>query len=173
MKKDDCYQLGEVIKTHGLKGEVSIGLDVDFPESYQNLESVFLEQEGRLVPFFIQTIQIDRKKALVKFEDIDSVAAAKALTKQQLFLPLTSLPKLSKGQYYFHDLIGCQIYEDDQLVGVVNQIIDLNGNQLLEVIVNEKEVLIPLKDEILIKVDTSKGIIEAKLPEGLLDVYDE
>ncbi|MEQ8906350.1 ribosome maturation factor RimM [Ekhidna sp.] len=171
MRQDDCYQLGEVIKTHGLNGEVSISLEVDFPNEYQNLESVFLEQSGKLVPFFIDTIQVNNNKALVKFEDIDSLDQAKALVKAKLYLPLSLLPDLEDGQYYFHDLAGCEVFEENQLIGVAKEVIDLNGNQLLSVDVNGKEVLIPLKDEILLSADIKARKIIVNLPEGLLDVY--
>ncbi|MEM6830746.1 MAG: hypothetical protein AAF551_09530 [Bacteroidota bacterium] len=99
MKEDDCYQLGEVIKTHGLKGEVSIRLDADYPEEYKELESVFLKQEGKLVPFFIDTFHIQASNALVKFEDIDSIDQARELVKCSLFLPLSYLPELAEGGY--------------------------------------------------------------------------
>ncbi len=173
MKQDDCYQLGEVIKTHGLKGEVSISLEVDFPDEYQNLESVFLEQQGKLVPFFIDTLQINRDKALVKFEDIDSLDDAKALVKSSIYLPLSSLPELSKGQYYFHDLVNCEVFEEKTKLGIIKEVIDLNGNQLLVVESNGKEILIPLKDEILTNVDTDKKKVNVKLPDGLLDIYND
>jgi len=52
MRKDECYQLGHIVKTHGLKGMVNIELDVDQPDEYSELESVFLEQSGNLIPFF-------------------------------------------------------------------------------------------------------------------------
>lgn len=173
MKQDDCYQLGEVIKTHGLKGEVSISLEVDFPDEYQNLESVFLEQQGKLVPFFIDTIQINRDKALVKFEDIDSLDDARAIVKSKLYLPLNNLPELESGQYYYHDLINCMVFEDDAELGLIKEVIDLNGNQLLVVIVNEKEILIPLMDEILTHVDISAKKVKVDLPDGLLDIYND
>ncbi len=173
MRQDDCYQLGEVIKTHGLSGEVSISLEVDFPNEYQNLESVFLEQSGKLVPFFIDALQVNNNKALVKFEDIDSLDQAKELVKAKLYLPLSLLPDLEDGQYYFHDLAGCEVFEEKQLIGVAKEVIDLNGNQLLSVDVNGKEVLIPLKEEILLSVDIKARKIIVKLPEGLLDVYLE
>ena len=52
---DDCYQLGNVVKTHGLRGELVIFLDVDHPELYQEMESVLVDMNGKLVPFFIET----------------------------------------------------------------------------------------------------------------------
>jgi 16S rRNA processing protein RimM len=173
MRKDDCYQLGAVIKTHGLHGEVSILLDVDFPEDYQNLESVFLLQSGKLVPFFIDTIQINKGKAIVKFEDINSIEDASILVKAELYLPITSLPTLPEGKYYFHDLTGCEVLEDDKLIGIAKEVIDLNSNQLLSVDSDGKEVLIPMMDEILLSVDTASKKIIVKLPEGLLDLYLE
>lgn len=173
MRQDDCYQLGEVIKTHGLNGEVSISLEVDYPDEYQNLESVFLEQQGKLIPFFIETIQINKSRALVKFDDIDSLDEAKTIVKSKLFLPLNSLPELTPGQYYFHDLIGCEVFEENSKLGKIKEVIDLNGNQLLVVDFESKEMLIPLKDEILTKVDTKSKIVNVSLPNGLLDLYND
>ena len=170
MKQDDCYQLGEVIKTHGLKGEVSILLDVDFPNEYQNLESVFVLQDGKLIPFFIESIQINSNKALVKFEDVDTIETASELVKSKIYLPLSLLPKLPEGEYYFHDLVDCQVFEKNVRIGVVKEVIDLNGNELLNVDHNGKEVLIPLKDEILTKVLIEKKRLEVELPDGLLDL---
>jgi len=172
MKPDDCYQLGEVVKTHGLRGEVSMFIDADFPEEYEELESVFLLQHGKPVPFFIESIQINGNKALVKFEDVDSIESAAEIVKTKILLPLSSLPKLSEGGYYFHQLIGCKVYENDILIGEVQSIIDLNGNELLVIQEGEKEILIPMKDEILMMVDVSNKKIEVKLPDGLLDLYN-
>lgn len=171
MKVEDCYQLGEVIKTHGLQGEVSVGLDVDFPEDYRNLESVFLLENGKLVPFFIDTIQINQNRALIKFEDVDSIESASPLVKSPLYLPLSFLQRLPEGSYYFHDLVGCEVYEKENSLGTVKEIIDLSGNQLLTVVNGAQEILIPMKDEIMKKVDIKSKKIEVELPDGLLDLY--
>ncbi|MEM0942041.1 MAG: ribosome maturation factor RimM [Bacteroidota bacterium] len=169
MKIDDCYQLGKVVKTHGLKGEVSIVLDVDYPEEYQELESIFLLQNGKLVPYFIETLQIKGKKTLIKFEDIDSIEDSTKLVKTEIYLPLSFLPKLSSGGYYFHDLVGCEVREGHKILGTVNEIIDYNGNELLSV--GNKKILIPIKDKIMLNVDTEEKTINVKLPDGLLDIY--
>ena len=173
MKQSDCYQLGEVIKTHGLSGEVSILLDVDFPQEYKNLESVFLEQSGKLVPFFIDTIQINGNKGLVKFEELDSINEAREIVKSKLYLPLSALPKLEKGQFYYHELVDCELIEANKLIGHVKEVVDLNGNQLIVAEHKGNEILIPLKDEIIHKVDLDNKKVHVKLPDGLLDVYND
>ena len=68
MHKDECYQLGHIIKTHGLKGMVKIELDVDDPNNYSKLESVFVEKSGNLVPFFIKKILMSGTKTLIHFD---------------------------------------------------------------------------------------------------------
>ena len=104
MRKDECYQLGHIIKTHGLKGIVSIELDVDHPNDYSKLESVFLEKSGNLIPFIIKEILMNSTKTLIHFEGIDHIDLAKDLIGKELYLPLDQLPKLRKGEYFFHDL---------------------------------------------------------------------
>lgn len=171
MRRDDCYQLGQVIKSHGLKGEVSIALDVDFPEEYQELESVFLLINEKLVPFFIEYIQINGNKAIVKFEDIDAIEDTADILKTSLFLPLDFLPELTDGGYYFHQLVGCEVFQTNKPLGIVKEVIDLSSNELLVVIVNQHEVLIPIQDEILKKVDVKNKRIDVELPDGLLELY--
>ncbi len=173
MRTDDCYQLGEVIKTHGLQGEVYIHLDVDFPEDYKELESVFIEINGKLVPFFIVSIQINGKKALVKFEEVDELDRASEILQARLFLPLTNLPKLEAGQFYYHQLIGSEVRENKELIGKVSSVYDLNNNHLLVVESDGKEILIPITDEIIKSVNIESGTIEVSLPDGLLDIYNE
>lgn len=64
MNIDDCYQLGYIIKPHGLKGELQLLLDVDSPEDYQNLESVFVRQGQQLVPFLLSISMSGLKRLL-------------------------------------------------------------------------------------------------------------
>lgn len=172
MQLSDCYQLGEVIKTHGLHGEVSVHLDVDFPKDYNELESVFLKREGKLVPFFIDTIQINTNKALVKLEEIDSIDEAKTLVKSEIYLPLSRLPKLKEG-FYYHDLVDCEVFEKDRLIGKVTNVFDVGSNQLMEVLSEGKEVLIPLTEGILKEVDITTKKVSVILPDGLLELYNE
>jgi len=89
---DECYQLGYVIKPRGLKGELDVFIDSDSPENYKTLESVFVEIEQKLIPFFIEYIQIRDNRAILKFEDVDDVDKASDLKSCPLHLPLELLP---------------------------------------------------------------------------------
>ncbi|MEO9805610.1 MAG: ribosome maturation factor RimM [Reichenbachiella sp.] len=173
MTVDDCYQIGHVIKTHGLKGEVQLFLDVDNPLEYKEMESMFVHQNNSLIPFFIEHIQINPAKAISKFEEIDDIEAAKTLVGCKLYLPLNNLPKLKDGEYYLHQLIGMELFDKGKSIGKVKELFEIGPQELISIIHQEKEVLIPLKDEIIKRVDVKEKKIDADIPEGLIDIYLE
>ncbi|MCH7402491.1 ribosome maturation factor RimM [Belliella kenyensis] len=175
MNKDKCFQLGYISKVHGLHGEVTVVLDVDYPEAYEGLEHVFIEQKSRLVPFFIEYFEVQpSQKVLAKFEEYNSMDDAEKLVGSQLYLPLTALEELGDDQYYFHELVGF-VVEDEKLgvIGTVNFIYDLQTQDLLGVDHKGKEVLIPIQDGIIQKVDKAAKKVYSQLPEGFLEIYLE
>ncbi len=173
MRVDECYQLGYIVKTHGLKGEVIILLDVDNPLEYMEMESVFLLQNKDLIPFFIARFSLQGNKAIAKFEDIDTLDSAKKLMGCKLYLPLEDLPDLPRGGYYYHDLIGFDVLEKGEKLGSIKSIYQPSSQYLAALEVKGKEVLIPIDDNIIRKVNKDQKEIEVDLPEGLLDIYLE
>lgn len=170
---DDCYQLGYLIKTHGLKGDMLANLDVDYPEKYTKLESVFIDQNGKLVPFFLESIAIQGYKAFISFDEINNVDEASKFVGSSLYLPLDNLPNLSSGKYYFHQLIGMTLLNGKIEIGKVTHFYDLPNNKLLGVDHKGKEVLVPMKDEIIKSVNLDSKQIHTSLPDGLIDVFDD
>jgi 16S rRNA processing protein RimM len=173
MKVDDCYQLGYVIKTHGLKGEVQILLDVDDPSQYQKLESMFVLRNNSLVPFFIEHIQVIGKKAILKLEDIENIDEAKVFVSNEIYLPLALLPPIEDGGYYLHQLVGMELHDKGNAIGDVTEIYEMGPQNMISILHQGKEVLVPLIDEIIKKVDLERNVIDADLPEGLVDVFLE
>ena len=172
MNIDECYQLGHVIKTHGLKGEVNIFLDVDHPSEYQELGSVFVEINQKLVPFFIESMQLKGNKALVKFEDVDSLEQAEELSSKRIYMPLASLPTLDDDQFYYHEIIGYQVKEVHAgELGVVKNVYTSGAQDLVAMEYRGKEILIPVADEILVKIDRDQQLLEVAIPDGLLEIY--
>ena len=173
MKKEGCFNLGFVSKTQGIKGGLIVYLDVDDPTYYKGLESVFVEINHTLVPFFIAEFQLKHKGfAYVKFEDVDGLEESERLVKKQLYLPETQLPKLSGKQFYFHEIIGFAVHDIDHgPLGTVEKVFDYPGNPLLQVVHEGKEVLVPIHDPVIRKVDRANNTLEVAMPEGLIDLY--
>lgn len=172
MEKSDCYFLGTVTKLHGYSGELNIFLDVDYPEKYKKIKSVLIEVNKDLVPFFVQSISFKNNMAIVKLEDVDTPEQASALVNHDLYLPLSSLPPLTGKRFYFHEVIGFQVVDENEgELGVIARILDLPRQAVIEMIYKEKEVLIPISEETVVNVDRTAKQFFVKLPEGLLEIY--
>lgn len=173
MQKKDCFYLGTIVKKFSFKGELLAKLDTDEPELYDDLDAVFVDLRGTMVPFFIESSQLHKSDLLrLKFEDVDTEADADALIKAELYLPLTALPKLSGNKFYFHEVIGYQIIDENfGPVGTIVSINDTTAQALFEIEYNGKEILIPINDEIITKVDREQRTITVKAPDGLIELY--
>ena len=173
MHKDDCFYLGKIAKKFSFKGEVLIYLDTDEPELYENMESVFVEFNKNLVPFFIENSSIHKNDFLrVQFEDLNTEVEADKLLGAAVYLPLTMLPKLEGNKFYFHEVIGFEI--EDQRLGIFGKIQSVNdttAQPLFEVLNGEVELLIPMIDHFLIKIDRENKKVIMNLPEGLIEMY--
>ncbi len=173
MRKEECFYLGKIAKKFSFKGEVLIYLDTDEPEQYEKLESVFVEFNKNLVPFFIENSSIHKGDFLrVKFEDIDSEQDADELIGSHIYLPLSMLPKLEGNKFYFHEVIGFDVI--DKRLGNIGKIVSINDSTsqpLFEILFNEKEILIPMIDHFIIEVNRKDKKIILNTPEGLVDLY--
>lgn len=174
MNKDVCFELGYIVKKHGLQGEVSVHLDTDNPENYSSLESVFIEIDQKLVPFFIKSIKVQGDKALIRFEEVEGPDYADELKGSKLFLPLDFLPALKGNQFYFHEIIGFHVSDKGKgNIGPITDVLDAGPQTLFAVDYNGKEVLIPVNDDIVLSVNRESKSVLVNLPEGLLDIYVE
>ncbi len=174
MNQNDCFYLGYVTKTFGYKGEVVIYLDVDDPSYYKELESVFILLEGKLIPFFVDSIRIrpNSSEAVVRFQNTDTPEKAQHLTGAEMYLPLTLLPPLKGNSFYFHEITGYEVIDAAKgLLGPVISVLELPGNPVFQIQSGEKEVLIPARDQFIKKLDRKNKKIDIEAPEGLIDLY--
>ncbi len=173
MRKEDCFYLGKIAKKFSFKGEVLIYLDTDEPELYQEMESIFVEFNKNLIPFFIENSNLHKGDFLrVKFEDIDNEEQADEIINCEVYLPLKMLPKLEGNKFYFHELIGFEI--EDKRLGVFGKIVSINDTSaqpLFEVVNGNVEILIPMIDQFLVKIDRENKKVIMDLPEGLVEMY--
>lgn len=172
MRKEDCFQLGHISRLHGYKGEVIAVFDTDQPQEYLELESVFVDVRGELVPFFIEEMaQNSKGHFILRLEDVEPDEAAK-MVGYELYLPAEVLPPLEGKQFYFHEVIGFAMI-DAQLgtIGVCENVIDSSAQPLFKIMDGETEILIPAVDEFIQSIDRDKQEIHLNCPEGLIELY--
>jgi len=173
MTIEDCFYLGKIVRKYSFKGELLIKLDTDQPELYEHLDAVFIFVGNSLIPFFIDSSQLHKSDLLrVKFEEVTNEEDADALMKSDVYLPLELLPKLEGNKFYFHEVIGFTMMDSNfGKVGIIKGINDNTAQSLFEIDRDGIEILIPMNDEFIQKVDRESKTITVETPEGLIDLY--
>jgi 16S rRNA processing protein RimM len=173
MRKEDCFYVGKIVSKFSFKGEVLVKLDTDDPESFLEMESILVEKHKRLIPFFIEKSSLQKSQLLrLKLEDVNNEEDADALLKKEVYLPLSFLPELKDDQFYYHEIIGFEVI-DNQLgpIGKITGVNDTTAQALFEISFQDKEILVPIHDHFLKQVDKVNKKIHLETPPGLLDLY--
>ncbi|RTE55268.1 16S rRNA processing protein RimM [Arenibacter aquaticus] len=173
MTKEECFYLGKIVSKHSFKGEVLIKLDTDEPELYEKMESVFVSLGNNLVPFFIEKSRLHKSSLLrVKFEEVSNESDADKVMGSEIYLPLSFLPKLKGNKFYYHEIIGFTLQDKVHGdIGIIQSVNDTTSQALFEVEKGDKQLLIPVNDQIITKVDRDNKTIFVETPEGLVDLY--
>jgi 16S rRNA processing protein RimM len=163
--------LGRITKISGYEGAVAVKLEKTFTENIPPLESVFLEIDGRPVPFFISGYEYSGADILkLRFEGYESIEKISEFTGCKVFL--TSATSESPDAEDLGNLTGYSVMiNKDKLLGSVTEVIRNTGQWLLVIkSPSEKEILIPLHEDFIVSLDDDKKILEMDIPDGLTDL---
>lgn len=166
--------LARLVRPHGLRGEIAAEILTDFPERLPRLKNADL-WDGRTPPRRVAIrkcwlSQSHGGQAVFHFEGANSIDDAKKLVGLQVQIPIGDRMPLGSRQYYVTDLIGCEVWEvGGALIGRVNDVAT-SGTSVLEIETAEGELLIPLAQEICVRIDPAARRIDVILPEGLRDL---
>ena len=168
--------VGEVIKPHGVHGEVGVKSLTERPDlRFRPGEELWLgPDEDNLEPITIRSVRTHKQGYLVLFDSVTDRNAAEGMRKWKLFIPADRVPEPAEGRYYHHQLIGLAVLDESgAAMGRVSQVIANPGQDLLEVRLSSqggKQVLVPLVEDIVREVDLAAGTLTVRLPQGLLDI---
>ena len=172
MKKEDCYFLGKITRRHGLQGNVFLKLDTDQPEMYNKLDSIFIEINGLLVPFFVAKQSWSKGDTLIISYKNSTEALVDQTIGRDVFMPLSTLPKLSGNKFYYHEVIGFEIREEDgKTCGNIVSINDQTAQHYFILNLAGKEIIIPIIKDWILELDREEKYLKMQLPEGLMDVF--
>ena len=168
----DYIHIGRIVATFGVKGEVIVQHGLEKKSGFNDIEALFIaEAKGHFLPYFIQSAKAkDSTESYVLLEGIASKEAAHRFIKKEVWLTQKDFEKAA-GKSSVIGLIGFSIFEDKNLIGMVDEVIEQPHQILLKTQYKNKETLIPLHEETIEKIDRKKKEIHVVLPDGLLEIY--
>ena len=166
-------KVGKIVNTHSLKGEVKVISSTDFEEErFKKGSKLLITRGNQLIrEVVVQSYRNHKNFLLVKFEGIDSVEEAEKLKNLQIKIDSDKVGELEENEFYFHEIIGCQVFdENDRNLGEIIDILTPGANDVWVIKgENGKEILIPYIEDVVKKIDITSKKVNIEVMEGLID----
>ncbi|MDR9795407.1 MULTISPECIES: ribosome maturation factor RimM [unclassified Aeribacillus] len=167
------FQVGKIVNTHGIRGEVRVVSVTDFPdERYKRGNRLYIFQKDKEpVEVIVKSHRIHKNFDLLSFEGYDSINEVEPFKGSDIKVPESQLGSLDEGEYYFHEIIGCSVYtEDGDELGIINEILTPGANDVWVVKQKgKKDLLIPYIEDVVKHIDVKEKRVIIFPMEGLLD----
>jgi 16S rRNA processing protein RimM len=165
----DLFEAGEIIKTRGLHGCMKVLSYLEATSSFSKPDFVYIEKNpGQKNRFALKKLDVAGKAFFMEVEEIKDVESAKYFVGGKVFLPKDILKKLPEGEYYFHEIIGLDVYDEEGIfVGKIESVFPTGSNDVYVCRSGKKEILLPAIADVIKKIDVNQGIMTVKLIKGL------
>jgi 16S rRNA processing protein RimM len=171
----ETVAVGRVLRPHGVRGEVVVEVLSDVPARFQKGSRLTGVREGVAptsgkIPLTVAASRVHKTGAVVRFEGYEDRDRAGELRGLDLEVPRAEVPKARRGTYYQFELLGCLCRDRGEELGRVVEVVEDGGGVMLIVEGEGRRIPVPFVKELLKKVDVARGVIDLKLPEGLLEI---
>ena len=168
----EYFKIGKLVSAFGLKGELILHHNLGKKTSLKGLQAIFIEEKkSAFIPWFIESTRIKSNEEIyLKLQDVNTREAAIKLAQKEVWLTETDFKKFSAKSSPIN-FLGYTIIEKEKELGTILEVIEQPHQLLCRIEIETKEVLIPLHEDTIIKIDQKKKQIIVDLPEGLLEIY--
>jgi len=168
----DILEVGKIINTHGLRGEVKVAAWTDTPDVFEDLKTVYIKRSGSTTPLTISNIKYQKNNLIVKFKEFNDINEVEPLKNSVLYAERSELGELPEGVYYIADLIGLTVKkENGEIIGKLKDVLQTGANDIYEVSrEGKKDLLIPVLKDVVLSVDFEAKEITVRLLDGLEDL---
>ena len=166
--EEKLITIGKITRHQGNKGEVKVQPLTDWPERFNDLDEVYLIKKRVKKKLSIERVREHKNAIVIKFDSFNNIEQAIEHKEYYLKIPEAELIKLPKDDYFYHDIIGLNVYTKNRdSLGVIEEIIETKANDVYIVRDENSELLIPAIKTVILEVDIDKGEMTVKLPPGL------
>lgn len=166
----DFLEVGKIINTHGLRGEVKIVTWTDSPDVFEGLEFVVAKTRTEEIRLDIKNVKYQKNNIIAAFEQLTSIEEAEKLKNAVLSVPREELGELPEGVYYIADLIDCEVFDEGGKIGDLSDVFSTGSNDVYDIKRDgKKNLLVPIIDGVLKSVDVENKKITIEIPKGLED----
>ncbi|HEY6505878.1 MAG TPA: ribosome maturation factor RimM [Chitinophagaceae bacterium] len=168
----EYFKIGKLVAAAGLKGELLLKHTLGKKTSLKGLQAIFIEEKkDSFIPWFIETTKIKtEEETYIKLEGIETRETAGKLAQKEVWLPEADFKKFAAKTAPV-SLLGYTVINDGESLSEILEVIEQPHQILCRLEIKDKEVLIPLNESTLQKIDHKKKQVVVELPEGLLDIY--
>ena len=168
----EYFKIGKLVSAFGLKGELILKHNLGKKTALKGLQAVFVEErKGSFLPWFIETARSKNEEEIyLKLTDVTTREAAVKLVQKEVWIPEEDFKKFAAKSSPIN-LLGFEVVEDKKTLGTILEVIEQPHQLLCRIDIEGKEVLIPLHEDTIQKIDRKARQVIVSLPEGLLDVY--
>jgi len=168
----DFIEIGYISKSHGYRGNVIVKVNDVFPDDIQTIDFVFIEIDGGLVPFMVSEVKSrNNGTAFFQLADIDSDELSDSLVGSNVYFEVKDIPEQVDSSEI--DIKGYLLVDKSKgEIGEVTDVLSYKSSDIIQIIINKKELLIPYSAELILSIDDEKQIIVMDLPEGILEIND-
>lgn len=159
--KSDLIPTGQIVNTHGLRGDLKIMPWADDPAFLLEFDRFFIDGKE----YAVQHASLQKSMVLVKLEGVDSIDAAARLRQKEISIARADV-ELEAGAVFVADLIGLKVLSDEQEIGTIAEVMTLPGNDVY-VVRGDHEYLIPAVKEYVQEIDPDAGFVRVRLIEGM------
>jgi len=163
--------IGKVVAPWGVRGEVKVAIETDFPEHFERLKQVYLGEEA--TSFALESSRLHKGHVLLKLKDCNHRDAAEKLRGQLVQIPIEPIEEampLGEDEYYVHQIIGLDVWTTvGEHLGQVSEVLFTGANDVYVVQGEKGEILIPAIEDVILEINLAGGRLTVNLPEGLID----
>lgn len=165
----EIQKIGRLGKTHGYKGAIRVTVIPEAIAFFIKQNALFLNIKGEEIPFFYKIIsEFLNNSCIIELEEVTTKEEAQKLTGKEVLIQCEKpIIKVERDS----GIIGYAVNDEEKgEIGIIDDLIEMSHQSLIQIKYNEKEVLIPLHPDFILKVDKLKKIIYLNLPEGILEI---